>query len=54
MPLARYRLVFEETMEGTFEMITREAVSSAVSTKMVPDKIVDQGFRDHTFHPRTS
>jgi hypothetical protein len=53
-PLARYRLVFEETVDETIEMIIRGAVSNTAITRMIPDKIVDQGFRDRMSHPRTS
>jgi hypothetical protein len=57
MLLAKYRLDFEETVEEIIEMIIRGVASSVTITKTTPviiDKIVGQGFRGRTSHPKTS
>ena len=53
--LAKYRLVFEETMEEAIEMIIKEAMSNEATIEMIPDitsKIVDQGSSDLIYLPR--
>jgi hypothetical protein len=42
---AKYRLVFEETMEETIEMITKEVMFSKATIE-ITGKIADQGSRD--------
>ena len=52
MLLAKYRLVFEETVEEAIEMTIKEAMSNEATIEMIPDitgKIVDQGSRDHIY-----
>lgn len=55
MLLAKYRLVFEETLEETIEMNIKGVASSEATIEMTPvttDKIVDQGYKDHIYLPR--
>jgi hypothetical protein len=55
MLLAKYRLVFEETVEEAIEMTIKEAMSNEATIEMIPDitgKIMDQGSRDHIYPPR--
>ena len=52
MLLAKYRLVFEETVEEAIEMTIKEAMSNEATIEMIPEitgKIVDQGSRDHMY-----
>ena len=49
MLLAKYRLVFGETLEETIEMNNKEVMSSEATTEMIPGitgKIAGQGFKD--------
>ena len=55
MLLAKYRLVFEETVEEAIEMTIKGTMSNEATIEMIPDitgKIVDQGSRDHIYLPR--
>jgi hypothetical protein len=53
--LAKYRLVFEETVGEAIEMIIKEAMSNEATIEMILEtigKIAGQGFRDLSCLPK--